>query len=212
MASCFHTGISIWKWVSTVAYMEMGNAHFHMGNQKKWLPVSIKRLPYRNGDWHIPIWKWGMPVFIWGITRNGSPFPYGNLNMETRIVTSPYGNGNSLFPYGDHIQGSPYGNGEWHIPMWKWGVLVSIWWSNEMAHRFHMGIPIQKRGLTHPHVHMGTGSVTNPYRTEFVPIWKLRKKSPYGKNFHMGIAVSVWQSPYGNLRNSNLGTPRYRKE
>ena len=38
----------------------------------------------------------------------------------------------------------------------------------------------------------GEGSVTNCYQTEFVPIWELRKKSPYGNVFHMGIAISIW--------------------
>ena len=169
----------------------MGNAHFHMGNHKKWLPVSIQGLPHRNRGQHIPIWKWGMPVSIWGLIRNGSPFPCGNLHMETGIDTSPYGNGNRPFPYGDHIQESPHGNGEQHIPIWKWGVLVSIWGSNEMAPHLHMEISIRKRGLTCPRFHMGTGSVTNHSQTEFVPIWELRKKNPYENVFHMGIAVSI---------------------
>ncbi len=176
--------------------MEMGNARFHMGNHKKWLPVSIKGLPYGNKDWHIPIWKWGMPVSIWGIIRNGSPFPYGNFHMEADIDTSPYGNGNRPFPYGDHIRGSPHGNGEWHIPIWKWGVFLSIWGLNKMAPHFHTEIPIWKRRLTCSRVHMGTGSVTNRYQTEFLPVWGLRKKIPIwecfpdgDRRFHMVIPI-----------------------
>jgi hypothetical protein len=72
---CFHTGIPIWKRGLTHHHMEMGKACFHMGNHKKWLPVSIQGSPYGNGDQHFAIWKWGMPISIWGIIRNGSPFP-----------------------------------------------------------------------------------------------------------------------------------------
>jgi hypothetical protein len=100
MTPHFHTGIPIWKLGLTHHHMEMGNARFHLGNNEKRLPVSIQGSPYGNGDQHIPIWKWGMPIFIRGIIRNGSPFPYGNLQMEMGIDTSPYGNGNRPFPLG----------------------------------------------------------------------------------------------------------------
>jgi hypothetical protein len=100
MTPCFHAGIPIWKQGLTHHHMEMGNACFHMGNHKKWLPVSIQGSPHGNGDQHFPIWKWGMPVSIWGIIRNGSPFPLRDSHMETGINTSLYGNGECLFLYG----------------------------------------------------------------------------------------------------------------
>jgi hypothetical protein len=52
--------------------------------------------------------------------------------METGIDTSPYGNGESPFSYGDlkkqvpvSIWGSPYENRAWHILKWKRGIPVS---------------------------------------------------------------------------------------
>jgi hypothetical protein len=70
-----------------------------MGNQEKQLPVTIRRLPFGNRDCKIPIEKWGIPVFIWGIKKYGSPFSYGDPHMETGISTSSYGNGECPFPY-----------------------------------------------------------------------------------------------------------------
>jgi hypothetical protein len=81
--------------------IEMGNAHFHMGNKKKWLPVFIQGSPYGNRDRHIPIWKWGLSVSIWGTKKYSSPFSYGDPHIETGISTSPYGNGECPFPYGE---------------------------------------------------------------------------------------------------------------
>jgi hypothetical protein len=81
--------------------MEMGNPCFHVGNQKIWLPIFIWGSPYGNRDFHIPIWKWGMPILIWGITINDSLFPYRDPHMETGIITSPNGNGECPFPYGE---------------------------------------------------------------------------------------------------------------
>jgi hypothetical protein len=52
--------------------------------------------------------------------------------METGINTSPYVNGEPLFPYWDlkkqvpvSIQGSPCENNTWHILEWKRGIPVS---------------------------------------------------------------------------------------
>jgi hypothetical protein len=85
--------------------------------------------------------------------------------METGIDTSPYGNGESSFPY---------------------------WESNEMAPHFHTGIPIWKRGLTRPCFHMGTGSVTNQFQNRVPAHLGIEEKKSNGNVFHMGIAVSIW--------------------
>ncbi len=71
--------------------------------------------------------------------------------MEMGIDASPYGNGESLFPYGE---------------------------SKETTPRFHTGIPLWKRRLTHPNMEMG-----NPH-------------------FHVGnqkiqLPIFIWGSPYG---------------
>jgi hypothetical protein len=82
----------------------------------------------------ITIWIWGSPYgnrehnFHMGNKRFSSLFPYSDSHMETGIVTYPYGNGESLFPYGE---------------------------SKDTAPHFHMRIPIWKWGLTHPHMEMG---------------------------------------------------------
>ncbi len=52
---------------------------------------------------------------------------------------------------------------------------------------------------------IGLGQSLTCSQTEIMPIWGLRKKSPYGNVFHMGIAISIWCSPYRILRNSHLG-------
>ncbi len=59
--------------------------------------VSIRGSPYGNRDWHIPIWKWGIPVSIRGFKINESPFLYGDPHMETGLGTSLNGKGESLF-------------------------------------------------------------------------------------------------------------------
>jgi hypothetical protein len=76
----------------------MGNLCFYVGNQKIWLPILIWLSPYGNVDFHIPIWKWGMPVSIWGITINNSLFPYRDPHMEMGIDASQYGNVECPFP------------------------------------------------------------------------------------------------------------------
>jgi hypothetical protein len=109
-----------------------------------------------------------MPISIWEIKRNGSPFPYGDPHMETGIE-HPHSIGVSLFPYGE---------------------------SNERAPHFHTGIPIRKRGFTQPHFHTGTSSVTNTFQNrvcahlgieEKIAIWEC---FPYGDcRFHMVILI-----------------------
>jgi hypothetical protein len=101
MASCCKTGIPMWKRGLTHPHMEMGSTHFHMGNQKIRLPIFIWESPYRNKDCHIPIWKWKMPISIWGNTTNDSLFSYRDPHMETGIESSPYRNGECPFPYGE---------------------------------------------------------------------------------------------------------------
>ncbi len=55
MTPPLHTEIPIQKRGLTNLHMELGNPHFHMGNQKIRLPIFIWVSPYRNGDFHIPI-------------------------------------------------------------------------------------------------------------------------------------------------------------
>ena len=86
--------------------------------------------------------------------------------METGIDASP-------FPYGDYPL--PYKD------------------SNQVNPRFHMGIPIWKRGLTHPHFHMGTIQFLTRFHMMSVTIWEFRKKSPYENKFPFGFTVfSIW--------------------
>ena len=85
----------------------------------------------------IPIWERGLIYphmeminnhFHMGIENFWrSPFPYGEHRTETGIDASP-------FPYRD----CPLPNGD----------------STEMDLRYHTGIPIWERGLTHPHKEM----------------------------------------------------------
>jgi hypothetical protein len=52
-------------------------------------------LPYRNGDWHIPIWKWNLTITIWGSKTDQSSYQYGDYRTitgtrsYTGIVQSP---------------------------------------------------------------------------------------------------------------------------
>ncbi len=61
--------------------------------------------------------------------------------METGFDTSPYGNGESPFPYKNYkrvpasIRGSPYGNGAWHILEWKKGESLFCGWK-KLAKKF----------------------------------------------------------------------------
>ena len=71
--------------------------------------------------------------------------------------------------------------------------------------RFHMGIMRDSSPLPYgdPHMvvgtryHTGTVQSLTHYHTGIVSIWGLWKKSPYGNNYHMGITVTIWGSPYG---------------
>jgi hypothetical protein len=149
--------ISIWKRGLSNPHKEMGNPHFHIGNQKLQLPIFIWGSPNRKGDFHIPIWKWGMPISIWGITTNNSLFPYGDPHMETGIDTSPYGNGECPFPYGE---------------------------SKEMVSCFQKEIPIWKWGLTHPHMEMGFTRFHMGNQKIWLPIFIWG--SPYrNRDFHI---------------------------
>ena len=143
MAPHFHTGISIWKRGLTLPHIEMETVRFHMG------------------------------------------ITYIDPHMEMENDISPYGNGASLCPYCDRMKWlpvsiwrSPYGNGDWHVSVSVWG-------------------PIQSLTVT---------------KQSSCPFGDWGKKSPYGNVFHMGIAVSIWWSLYGNLINSHLGTPHYQTE
>jgi hypothetical protein len=90
---CYHTGIPIWKRGSTYPHMEMVNHRFHMGIENLWLPVSIWESPYGKGDCCVPISIQGLSVSMRGSNTNGSPLPYGDLDMGMGIDISPYGNG-----------------------------------------------------------------------------------------------------------------------
>jgi hypothetical protein len=147
-------------------------------------------------------------IFIWGIKRNESSFPYGYSQLEMGIVTSPYGNGESPFPYGE---------------------------SKNMAPHFHMGIPIWKRGLMHPHMEMGNacfhmGNQENdslfPYRDlhmemgidtsqygngeSLFPYDESKNTAPH---FHMGILI--WKQglthPHMEIGNAHFHMGNYNK-
>jgi len=133
----------------------------------------------------IPISIWESP-FPYGAEWNGSPFPYGELEIPVSIWESP-------FPYREHNEMAPHFHmaitirkrGFTHpleIPISIWEspfphrelnetVLVSIWWS--------------------PY---GNGDLHIPWKSPF----------PYGDpRFHIGswmkqFPVSIWWSPYGN--------------
>jgi hypothetical protein len=104
----------------------------------------------------IPTRKRLITVSTWGLKSSGSLFPCGDHRMKTGIEGSPfpYGYGDCLLPHG-------YGN------------------SKQMHPHFHTGIPIWKRGLTHPHIEM----VNHRF---YIVIEKFR------------LANSMWVSPYGN--------------
>ncbi len=105
-------GIPIWKRGLTHPHKEIGYPCFHMGNQMKGLPVSIRGSPFRNGDWHVPVSIRGPAqsltrsktefVPVWGLRKKthlwmfsiwGLPFPYGDPHMETGRQTKnvPFG-------------------------------------------------------------------------------------------------------------------------
>jgi hypothetical protein len=90
---------------------------------------------------------------------------YGDHRTETGIEASPFPHGDYLLPYRDLKQVNPC---------------------------FHMGIPIWKWGLTHPHFHMGTIQFLTRFHMMSVTIWELRKKSPYENKFPFGFTVSIW--------------------
>ena len=47
------------------------------------------------------------------------PFPYGDHHMETEIDTSPYGKGESQFPYREpNDTAPPFPYGDYHTEMW----------------------------------------------------------------------------------------------
>jgi hypothetical protein len=105
-----------------------------------------------------------MPVSIRGIKRNDSLFPYRDPHIETGINTSPYGNGKSLFPYGESKNTAPhfqmgiliYRNGDFHIPTSPYGNGECPFpYGESQSPCFHTGIPTWKWGLTHPHMEMG---------------------------------------------------------
>ena len=92
-------GFHIWEYPSLPAHFRTGTPHMEMG--------SVHLLTSQS------------PVL----------FPYGDHHMETGIyTTSPYGKGESPFPYTEPDVSSL-------IP-------VSIWETKGLAPRFYMGIPV----------------------------------------------------------------------
>ncbi len=70
----------------------------------------------------LPIWKWG--AYFWPppshALKSSSPkFWAGNRDLPALSETSPYGKGESLFPYGEPDDTAP----RFHmvIIIWKWG-------------------------------------------------------------------------------------------
>ncbi len=117
MAPRFHMGILIWKWGLTFHHMEMETVRFHMGityrdpymetendtspygngessfpygDQMKWLPISIRRSTYGNGDWHVPVSIWGLVESL-TVTKQVC----AHLGIEGKIPIW------EKFPYGD---------------------------------------------------------------------------------------------------------------
>ncbi len=89
----------------------------------------------------------------------------------------------------------------WRFSIWKWG------WTNphmQMGNPcFYMGMPMkwspflyeEPRIETGTHFHTGMVKSLTRFHNEFVRIWGLTKKSPYGNVSHTGIPVSIWRSP-----------------
>jgi len=153
----------------------------------KHIPVTIRGSPYGNGESPYGNGDSRIPC--------ESPFPYGDPHFHMGIIMkripvtiwgSPYGNGES-----------PYGNGARQIPC------ASPFPVGDP--RFHMGIRSHSSPLPYgdPRMVMGTryhtGTVQSltHYHMGIISIWGLWKKSPYGNNYHMGIPVTIWGSPYG---------------
>ncbi len=150
--------------------------------KKPKFPTLPLRIPYGNGDSQIPILEWGLPVSIgdWNDIDTCSDMRITrDYHMVMGILKSPYGNGVSLFPYRDckdinHLhengdyQGLPYRNGDWHIPIWKWNLTITIWGSKTDQSPYQYK---DYRTLTGTHSYTGTvQSLTRSWK-EFVTIW-----------------------------------------
>ncbi len=153
--------------------METGSSRFHTGIKKTTILVSIRGLPYRNGDTKITIWKWGLTVPTRGLQNHWSPFRYGDYRMVTGTHKSPYWNGDSPFLYRgwndidthsdtgitrDYrmvtgIPKSPYGNGVFSFP---YGDCKDI-------------NPRMEMGITRDY-HIETGTGTSPSGNETWPL------------------------------------------
>ncbi len=101
----------------------MGTPHSDTGIEDTLIPVSIWRLPYGNGDSHIPIWEQNLTVSIWGSKINGTPYRHGDYRTRT-----------GTHSYTGMVQSPTHSRTEF-VPIWGFGK-KSPWG------RFHMGIPI----------------------------------------------------------------------
>jgi hypothetical protein len=91
----------------------------------------------------------GIPIWIWGS-------PYGKVDHRFHM-----GIQHKWIPV--TIRGSRYGNGEWHIPIWKWLITVSIWGLKSSRSPFPYGDPHMETRIDASPFPYGDYTVPNPF-------------------------------------------------
>jgi hypothetical protein len=108
----------------------------------------------------------------------------------------------------------PYENEDWHIPIWKHLITVSIWGLRSSGslfpygdHRMETSIDVSPFWYRDCPLPYGNFTLMDPCYHMGIPIWKQGLTHPYMKminhRFYMGIEnfglhISIWESPYGN--------------
>ncbi len=89
--SVLERGVPKWEFLSLPACFHMGTPHMEMGT----VVLASHWVTHQAPLHHQKFWLLKM-------------FSYGDPHLETGIDTTPYGNGESPFPYGDKKNESPF--------------------------------------------------------------------------------------------------------